>query len=138
MNEPASRTCVLFVGESSGIRGLVTQGVPGVECASINSLNNIDVYFKAFPDRLVPVVVVDYMAATEGIGGGDTTMLSSRERLTKIKSLALHEGQSPRHIIGVSAHELWCTQLKDLGCEDAVGEASLISILEQAIKPKSA
>ncbi len=137
MTQSASMPTILFVGESSGLRKLIADGVPGFEAVSINSLNNIDVYFKAFPERQITVVVVDYMAATEGMGGGSTTV-SSKQRLLAVKTLALCEGQDPRIIIGISAHEIWHNQLKGFGCDAAVSEEALLSAIDQAMKQKPA
>lgn len=135
MSQNASVPTILFVGESSGLRKLIKDGVPGFEAVSINSLNNIDVYFKAFPEREITVVVVDYMAATEGMGGGSTTV-SSKQRLLAVKTMALREGQEPRIIIGISAIELFCKQLTALGCNAAVIEDALLNAIDETMKQK--
>lgn len=134
MNEPAS---LLFVGESSGIRQALATGVDGFNCVSLSSLNNIDAYLQAFPDRLITCVVIDYMSATEGMGGGGTTSMSCQDRIAQIKTIALREGQQPRYVIGLSAQELWCTQLKAMGCDTAVSESALVGAIAHAFRNKS-
>lgn len=111
------------------------QAVCGV--ISIPSISVIAALIDTSPGLHVPIVIVDYNAVTEGMGGNDQAV-STKDRLAMLKTHGLRNGHGPRVVIGVSGLEPFIVQLKGFGCDQTCSESTLPAIIESCLKRSGA
>lgn len=88
-------------------------------------------YLGSEDGKRVGVVIVDFQAATEGIGGGDTTMGGS-VLLEQIKARATYFGRPT--IIGVSGMDPFLHTMRAMKCDKVCRPTSLESELSQVLE----
>lgn len=101
-----------------------------IELRLLASLAAIAQYLSTPEGKRVAVVVVDFGTATEGMGGGDST-LGRSPLLGQIKSSATNFGCPV--LVGVSQLPPFAKQLKAMGCDVVCQPSSLESSLITAL-----
>ncbi len=93
----------------------------------LRSIDEITMFIDSNLGANTPVIVLDYVGATQGIGGADITSASRQGEIIALKNHGLRHGRKPRTIIGVSG--LYGEQMRGIGCDTVVSTDDLPALI---------